>query len=118
MLPAYADDTLQKVKDALEVWAEYMRHDDTDLDFPHASIGFLPGGGSWGTCHEDMEETEDHKICKAIDAILDGMPARQKEAVEYFHIVGGIKPSRWSIEEAYELAIFKIEIGLRSRGFI
>jgi hypothetical protein len=116
--PAYIDTTAQRVKDALDVWAEWMQQDDTTLGYPSKSVGILSGGDAWGNFCEDHEHEVDSAMAKAVDAIIEGMPLSQKNAVFHFHIAAVFTPRRTMIEDDYQDALGFLEIGLRKRGFV
>lgn len=117
MLPAYADDTLIKVKDALNVWAAWMERDHTKarLGYPYMSTGFI-NGGSWGNFCEDNEYQDDKLTAETVNAILEDMPDNQQTAIFYFHVAAVIKPRRTKVEDDYADALIAIEIGLRARN--
>jgi hypothetical protein len=115
---AYVDTTLQKVKDALEVWAEWMQQDDTKLGYPSKSAVILSGGGAWGSFGEDLEAELDNTMANAVDAIVEGLPLNQKHAVFHFHIAAVFTPRRSVIEHDYEDALMSLEVGLRKRGLV
>jgi hypothetical protein len=116
--PVYIDSTLQKVKDALEVWAEWMQQDDTKLGYPSKSAVILSGGGAWGSFGEDLEAELDNTMANAVDAIVEGLPLSQKNAVFHFHIAAVFTPRRTVIEDDYSDALVAVEVGLRKRGLL
>jgi len=105
-----------KVKDALSVWADWMRDDNTKLGFPSQSIGISSGGSvsSW----EDLELSLDIGIARAVDAILEGVSNSQRLAVHHFHLAAVWRSNRTNIEDDYANALMVIEFGLRRRGLI
>jgi hypothetical protein len=113
-------DTLEKVKDALNVWAAWMERDNTksQLGYPRASTGFRTGGGDWGYWVQDNEYASDLAIARAVDAILEDMDLRLQHAVFHFHIAAVITPRRTKIEDDYAEAVGVIEIGLNRRGLL
>lgn len=120
MLPAIADTTAQRVKDALTIWAAWMEKDNTRarLGYPYMSTGFKSGGGAWGTFFEDNEYESDKTIAMAVNAILEDMPLQQQHAVFHFHVAAVFKPQRTKIEDDYADAVVVIEIQLNRRGLL
>ena len=116
--PAYIDSSLQRVKDALDIWAEWMQQDDTKLGYPSKSSVIVSGGNSWGNFCEDHEYEVEATMARAVDAILDCMPLNQKDAVFHFHIAAVFTPRRTVIEDDYSDALLSLEVGLRKRGLI
>jgi hypothetical protein len=117
MLPAKIPDTLDRVKEALEIWAEDMKHGGVKLGFPSRSIGFS-SGGSWGHGYDDLEETVDRNTAKAVEAILEGLTISQRLAVHHYHLAAVWTSRRTRLEDDYADAIMAVEIGLRKRGLL
>jgi hypothetical protein len=115
---AYIDTTAQRVKEALDIWAEWMQQDDTKLGYPSKSAVILSGGGAWGSFGDDLEDEVDGTMARAVDAILEGMPLSQKNAVFHFHIAAVFTPRRTLIEDDYADALVSVEVGLRKRGLV
>jgi hypothetical protein len=107
-------DNSRKVKEALDVWAEWMQRNTEKLGYPSKSI--LCSNGS--TTFEDMIDVLEDSISEAIDAILDGCTISQRLAVHHFHLAAVWHSNRTTIEDDYADALIKIEIGLRKRGLI
>jgi hypothetical protein len=116
MLPAYADDTLQKVKDALEVWADYMRHDNSTSGYRKKSSGFHIGGGidNW----EDLEYSVDINQARAVEAILEGCTVSQRLSVHHYHLNAVWTSRRTNILDDYAEALMAVELGLKKRGLL
>jgi hypothetical protein len=107
--------TLDKVKDALYVWAESMRRDDHDLGFNGKSSVFSSGGlKMW----DELENSADSITASAVEAIMEGMPTNQTCAVHHFHLAAVYKPRRTRIEDDYADALVSLEIGLRRRSLL
>jgi hypothetical protein len=115
---AYIDATAQRVKEALDIWAEWMQQDDTKLGYPSKSAVILSGGGAWGSFGDDLEAEVDSTMARAVDAIMEGMPLSQRNAVFHFHIAAVFTPRRTLIEDDYADALVSVEVGLRKRGLV
>ena len=112
----YFDDTEIKVKDVLDIWANWMQIDDSQhLNYSRCMIYHL--GGSNGD--KDDAELRDNKN-KAINAqaIYEGLSLAQKLAINHFHLSAVWRPQRYKIEDAYASAIEAMTKGLRRRGIV
>jgi hypothetical protein len=107
----------EKVKDALELWAESVKNyngQERQLGYGRC-VGFASGGtSSW----EDFAAKVDKNMAVNVQAIYDGLEHPQQLAVDYFHLSATIKPQRYKIEDCYADALVVIEIALRRRGLI
>lgn len=106
-----------KVKDALNVWADWMKRDRQEELLGYGRcVGFAAGGGtsSW----EDFERNVENNMAVNVQAIYDGLKHPQQMAIDHFHMSAVWKPQRYTIEDAYSEALIAIEIALRRRGLI
>lgn len=110
-------DSEQKVKDALQVWVDWMRRDrsESELGFGRC-VGFDGGGGtsSW----DDFARKVDNNMAINVQAIYDGLTFNQRIAVDHFNLGAVWKSNRFNIEDEYATALIAIEIGLRRRMLI
>lgn len=113
--PAFADNTLLRVKEALDVWSHWIRRDDANLGYPDHSAGFTYGNLN---SFEDMTYELDNTVANAVDAIIDGLSLSQKLAVYHFHLSAVWRSNRTRIEDDYADALMIIELGLRKRGLV
>jgi hypothetical protein len=115
MLPAKIPDTLDRVKAALDCWAEWMERDNTRLGYGRTQV-FSSGGSvsSW----EDFERKVETNLAINVNAILEDLPLNQQHAVFHFHVAAVFTPKRTNIEDDYADAIEKITIGLNRRGLL
>lgn len=116
--PQIITDIERKVKDALDVWAEWMSRDDEKLGYPSHSLVVLSGGGAWGNYIEDQEIELDRKTAEAVDALYDSLTHSQQIAIDHFHLAAVWKSNRTDIADDYAKAIARIGSGLRDRGLI
>lgn len=114
-MPQVIADNERKVKDALEVWAEWVRSDTIDLGYGKC-MGFESGGsvGGW----EDFERKVDKNMAINVQAIYDGLPHGQQLALDHFHLSAVWRSNRTNLEDDYSDAVIGIEVGLRKRGLI
>jgi hypothetical protein len=116
MLPAYADDTSYKLKDAMAVWVEWKNRPDTSLGYGR-STGFASGGSaieSW----DDFERKVDKNMAINVQALYEGLNTSQQVAIDHFYLAAVWKSNRTNIEDDLADAMQLIEIGLRRRGLI
>lgn len=112
---ASVTDTMQRVKEALDVWAAWMLQGDSHkLGYGHV-VGFNTNSlSSW----DDFERKVERNLAVNVQAILEGMEERMQCAVFYFHVAAVIKPRRTKVEDDYQDALMQIEVGLRRRGLV
>lgn len=114
--PQIITDNEQKVKDALEVWADWMRGSGIDLGYG-SPMGFESGGSaisSW----EDFEHRVDKNMAINVQAIYEGLPPYQQMAIDHFHLSAVYTFRRRNILEDYGNALIAMEVGLRGRLLI
>ena len=113
----FITDTQEKVKDALNVWADWM-HDGDDKRLGYGSpIGFEfseRGVSSW----EDFEIKVEKNLAINVQAIYEGLPNLQQLSIDHFHLHAVWKSSRASLEDIYSDALVAMEVGLRRRGLV
>lgn len=105
----------QRVKYYLEIWREWMLHDEHKLGFPKKSLCMVAGGLS---DFEDLADEVDHTNALAMDAIISGLSMSQQIAINHFHLAAVWKSSRQLLEEVYQDALISIERGLNLKGLI
>lgn len=118
--PQIISDIERKVKDALDVWAEWMEVDEekNKLGYPSHSLVMLSGGGTWGSFVEDQEEEQENQLARAVYAIYVELPHPQQLAIDHFHLAAVWRSNRTNIEEDYADALMAIQCGLRKRGML
>ena len=117
MLPAKIPDTLDRVKDALDVWAEWMQRDETRGSLGYGSTQVFESGGSVSSW-EDFERRVETNLAINVNAILEDLPLHQQQAVFHFHIAAVFTAKRTWIEDDYADSIEKLTIWLNRRGLL
>lgn len=110
-------DSEVKVKNALDVWAEWSQRDQTEVSLGYGRcVGFDNGSStkSW----DDFEHKVEKNLAINVQAIYEGLNQPQQMAVDHFHLSAVWKPQRYRIEDAYAEALMVIEIALRRRGLL
>lgn len=113
-MPLVITDNERKVKDALEVWAEWMRRDNTESKLGYGRCaGFATGGiGDW----EDFERREDNSLAESVQAVYDGLKQPLQIAIDHFHLSAVWRSNRGSLEADYAAALIQMEVGLRRKN--
>lgn len=75
----------------LEDWAMWMKKDSHKLGYPNKITYFSTGGESTSEVFEDMVSESDMNNVKIIDSIIDDLPTKQRNAINY-RFLGGNKP--------------------------
>lgn len=114
--PLRITDNERKVKDALDIWAEWMSRDNSQELGYGRCMGF--DAPSTVSGWDDFEHKVDKNMAINVQAILEGLPQSQQDAVFHFHIAAVIYPRRTRIEDDYGNALMALEIGLRRRGLL
>lgn len=105
-----------KIKDALEIWADWQRHgSDNKLGYGRC-VGFE--GASNVSGWDDFEHKVDKNMAINVQAIYEGLTQFQQIAIDHFHLSAVWRSNRDSLEEEYSNALMCMEIGLRRRGLI
>jgi hypothetical protein len=111
------NDNEAKVKEALQVWSEWMEQDQTENALGYGRcVGFDSGGSVSGW--DDFERKVDKNMAINVQAIYEGLKHPQQVAIDHFHLAAVWKSNRTNIEDDYAGALVAIEIGLRRRGLI
>lgn len=79
----------------LDLWAQWMKHDDHELGYPKRSLGMSSGGAS-STFEEIFESSELDKI-KIVDRVIHDLDYEQRKAV-YARYLGSKKPMYYEIK--------------------
>ena len=113
---AEISDDLKAVKDALNVWARWMKRDDSDrLGYGQAAVGFNTRSVSgW----DDFARRVEKNMAINVMALYEDLSSPQQMAVDHFHLAAVWRPQRYSVEECYAQAMAIIEKGLKRRGLI
>lgn len=106
-----------KVKDALDIWADWMKKDRHDSSLGYGKCtGFYTEGNtsSW----QDFAHKVDTNMAVSVQAIYEGLKQHQQSAINHFHLSELWKHQRHKIEDAYSEALTAIELALRRRGLL
>jgi hypothetical protein len=114
--PQVISDNAYKVKDALDVWADWYKSDDSIacLGVEISSIyGDPVSVKSWA----DLEHSGDVYLAENMNALIDGLPGHYQTAVFNVHIAQVFSSKRrdYDQEADYDNAIFALAIGMRKR---
>lgn len=105
-----------KIKDALEIWAEWQRQGyENKLGYGRC-VGFDAASNVSGW--DDFEHKVDKNMAINVQAIYEGLTNPQQIAIDHFHLSAVWRFTRDSLEEEYSNALMRMEIGLRHRGLI
>jgi hypothetical protein len=111
----------ERLKYCLDVWREWMHHDNAKLGYPSKAACFATGGIS---CYDDMEEAADKAIVDAVNGVMASWREVNKSyRCLVIEISLGLAPkvftfNRMSFEDALDDAHVSMEIGLRKRGVL
>lgn len=114
-LPQIITDNERKVKDALEIWANWMQRPNKGLGYGRC-MGF--DGVSNTSGWDDFEHKVDKNMAINVQAIYEGLRQPQQIAIDHFHLSAVWRSNRGSLEDDYATALVAMEIGLRRRGMI
>ena len=106
-----------KVKDALHIWAEWIKNDRLEQTLGYGKCTGFNNGGSTSSWN-DFERAVDKNMAINVQAIHDGLKLPQRLAIDHFHLSAAWKPQRYSLEESYSEALLAIEIALRRRNLL
>jgi hypothetical protein len=110
-------DNEAKVKDALQLWAEWMQQDRLESSLGYGRcVGFDGSGNVSGW--DDFERRVEKNMAINVQAIYEGLKHPQQLAIDHFHLAAVWRSNRTNIEDDYASALLAIEIGLRRRGLI
>lgn len=72
---------IDRLKQILDDWARWMHTPSHKLGYPSKSLGMISGGESTSDAFEEMVGQMDMTNVRTIDAIIDSLPSKQKEAI-------------------------------------
>ncbi|NBW28894.1 hypothetical protein EBR37_00735 [bacterium] len=72
---------IDRLKQILDDWALWHKTPSHRLGYPSKSLGMISGGESTSDAFEDMVGQMDMTNVRTIDAIIDSLPSKQKEAI-------------------------------------
>jgi hypothetical protein len=104
-----------KVIDALETWADWMREGGVKLGYGKP-MGFEQPDRINGW--EDFERKTDENMAINVQAVYDGLGEMHQLAIDHHHLAAVWSFRRLSIADVYEAALIQMEVGLRRRGMI
>jgi hypothetical protein len=99
-------------------WAKWIRAFHHDLGYPHRAIGLVGGGESRrgeDACDDFADEIW-RVNCKAMDALIEGLPPSQCCAVRHAYLGEPWKFPRHNMEKLLEMAEVALLVGMESRG--
>lgn len=105
-----------KVKEALTLWADWMKPDGQKALGYGRCVGF--DNGSSTSSWDDFEHSVEKNMVITVQAIYEGLRPPQKLAIDHFHLSAVWKSNRSNIEDDYAEALIAMEIGLRRRFLI
>ncbi len=114
--PNIITDNEYKVKEAIEIWAEWMKVGDTQRLGYGQCIGFESSSNISGW--DDFERKVDKNMAINVQAIYEGLSQSQQLAINHFYLAAVWRSNRSSLEDDYRQALIVIEIGLRRRGLL
>lgn len=106
-----------KVKEALQVWTDWMKQDRLESSLGYGRCVGFDGGGNTSSW-DDFERKVENNMAINVQAIYEGLKHAQQLAIDHFHLAAVWKSNRTNIENDYSTALLAIEIGLRRRGLI
>ena len=110
-------DNEYKVKEALNVWSEWMQQDRDAIAMGYGKCSGFDIGGSTSSW-SDFERKVENNLAINVQAIYEGLKHTQQIAIDHFHLAAVWKSNRGSLENDYADALIGIEIGLRRRGLL
>ena len=94
---------LARLKDCLELWRDWMRHDDSRLGYPQKSMGISSGGVN---CWDDLGSDCDNYTVQIIDAAMSSLTeSGRQHMVDAIQISMGILPNNWRYHYQYDMAL-------------
>lgn len=115
---------MEQITDPLDInlalWARYMNawRASDDVGYPNHSAGFgsAPGGAVCDDTFEHLCDSADAYAARAMDAIIDGLPAIERAAVYHIHLAAVFRMR--DLEGAYERARIAIRSKMAGRGLV
>ena len=92
-----------RLKDCLDLWSHWMRHDNSRLGYPNKSMGISSGNlSSW----DDLSDECDNYTVQIVDAAMTTLrEAGQGHMVDAISISIGLLPNNWRYHYNYEIAL-------------
>jgi hypothetical protein len=109
------DESDQRIMYYMAIWVEYMRRPESSLSFPRASSGMASGGAH---SFDDLAGQADNYAARAMEAIIEDLPERQKLAVYHFNLGAVWRPSRFNLADEYKGAMISIGKGIIRKGLV
>jgi len=92
-----------RLKECLELWAIWMRHDGSRLGYPQKSMGISSGGVN---CWDDIGDDCDNYTVQIVDAAMTSLTQSGKGfMVDAIQISIGLLPNEWKYPYDYETAL-------------
>ena len=89
-------------------WRDWMKHDDSGLGFPKASLCFQSGGGASADTFEVLCEEVDTKCALEMNALIDSLTFPYKTAIN--HVWLKVKHHYPTKDLDYSIALEKLLI--------
>ena len=92
-----------RLKECLELWRDWMRHDGSRLGYPQKSMGISSGGIN---CWDDIGDEADNYTVQIVDAAMTSLTQSGKGfMVDAIQISIGLLPNNWKYSYQYETAL-------------
>jgi len=92
-----------RLKECLELWAIWMRHDGSRLGYPQKSMGISSGSLN---SFDDLSDEADNYIVQIVDAAMTNLTQSGKGfMVDAIQISIGLLPNEWKYHYQYETAL-------------
>lgn len=92
-----------RLKECLEMWRDWMLHDNARLGYPQKSIGISSGGVN---CWDDVGDECDNYTVQIVDAAMTTMiEVGNRHMVDAVQISVGLLPNKWNYHYDYETAL-------------
>lgn len=108
-------DAMQKTKDALLLWAEWMGRDSNKLGYPSKALMLCSGAGS---DFDDMAESCDNYLIQCVDTAVDNLPLPQRMAIHHRYLSAVYSFARLSYADLLYAAHESIHSQLMRKGAI
>jgi hypothetical protein len=111
---------IELIRVYLFMWKEYADsyRDSARLGYPKKAMGFSSGGSV--SSFDDLSDQEDSRIVHAMEAIIYGLPDRQKNAILVItgQLPAVINSNRLTDEEILEMAYRGVWNGMVKRNIV
>jgi len=92
-----------RLKECLELWAIWMRHDGSRLGFPQKSMGISSGSLN---SFDDLSDEADNYIVQIVDAAITSLVQSQRQHMkDAIYISMGLLPNNWKHNYQYDMSL-------------